>query len=108
MLKNTYYLHQIKRTNGVIEKGIVVKDSAETAKGNLDAAQQSMYAYLGAYGYGKQANTDYVLCMITDYCGNIVVQPVYWWADSVIPELIDQPEEPEQTEPEETEGGEEA
>ena len=45
MLGNTYYLHQIKRTNGVIEKGIVVKDSAETAKGNLDAAQQSMYAY---------------------------------------------------------------
>lgn len=107
MLGKTYYLHQIKRTNGTIEKGIVVKDSAETAKGNLDAAQQSMYAYLGAYGYGKQENTDYVLCMITDYCGNIVVQPVYWWADSVIPELIDQPEEPEQTEPE-TEGGEEA
>jgi hypothetical protein len=57
-----FFLHQIKQTNGVMEKGIVVKDS-------LDAALQGFHAYFGAYGYGKDANTDYVQCMITDMAG---------------------------------------
>ena len=34
-----YFLIQIKRTKGVIEKGVVVKD-------DLDAAKQSYHAYL--------------------------------------------------------------
>ena len=48
-----YFLVQIKRTNGVIEKGVVVKDS-------YNAALQSYFAYLGAYGYDHDPNTDYV------------------------------------------------
>lgn len=44
-MENKYFLHQIKRTNGTIEKGIVVKDTHE-------AALQSYHAYLGAYAYG--------------------------------------------------------
>lgn len=48
-----FFLVQVKRTNGTIEKGVVVKDS-------LDEALQSYFAYLGAYGYGKDKNTDYV------------------------------------------------
>lgn len=56
------FLVQIKRTNGVYEKGVVVKDS-------LDAARQSFRAYLGAYGYGKDANTDYVAVYIVDMRG---------------------------------------
>ena len=39
------------------EKGVVVKDT-------LNAARQSYHAYLGAYGYGHAANTDYVACYI--------------------------------------------
>lgn len=52
-----YFLVQIKHTNGNYEKGVVVKDT-------LDGARQSYHAYLGAYGYGHDANTDYVACYI--------------------------------------------
>ena len=54
-----YFLVQIKRTNGTIEKGVVVKDT-------YDDACQSYHAYLGAYAFGKDANTDYVLVQILD------------------------------------------
>lgn len=57
-----YFLVQVKRTSGVIEKGVVVKDT-------LDEAQQSYHAYLGAYAYSKDANTDYVLVQILDAKG---------------------------------------
>ena len=57
-----YFLVQIKRTNGNYEKGVVVKDS-------LAEARQSYHAYLGAYGYGHDANTDYVACYIIDMAG---------------------------------------
>lgn len=54
-----YFLIQIKRTNGVIEKGVVVKDT-------LDAAKQSYHSYLGAYAFGNNADTDYVMVQILD------------------------------------------
>ena len=62
---NTFFFHQIKRTSGTIDKGIVVKTSFEDAK-------QSYHAYLGAYAYGHDANTDFVSCLITDSYGNIL------------------------------------
>lgn len=52
-----WLLVQVKRTNGTVEKGVVVKDT-------LDAAKQSYHAYLGAYAYGNNANTDYVLVQV--------------------------------------------
>ena len=61
-MENKFFLHQIKRTNGTIDKGIVVKDSFEGAK-------QSYHAYLGAYAYGQNADTDFVSCDITDIYG---------------------------------------
>ena len=61
----TCFLVQIKRTNGAYEKGVVVKDS-------LDAAKQSFFAYLGAYGFGHDANTDYVAAYILTDDGRIV------------------------------------
>ena len=61
-MRNTFFLHQIKRTGGTIDKGIVVKDSYEAAK-------QSFHAYLGAYAYGQNADTDFVSCEITDIYG---------------------------------------
>lgn len=60
-----YFLAQIKRTNGTVEKGIVVKNT-------LDEVQQSYHAYLGAYGFGRDANTDYVACYIMDMAGNVL------------------------------------
>lgn len=56
-MEEKYFLVQIKHTNGTWEKGVVVKDT-------LDAARQSYHAYLGAYGYGNQAGTDYVACYV--------------------------------------------
>ncbi len=59
------FLVQIKRTNGTYEKGVVVKDT-------LDAAKQGFFAYLGAYGCGHDANTDYVAAYILTDDGRIV------------------------------------
>lgn len=64
-MENTYFLHQIKETNGTYDKGIVVKDA-------LEGALQSYHAYLGAYAYGHDANTTFVSCLITDRFGAIV------------------------------------
>lgn len=61
-MEEKYFLTQIKRTDGVYEKGVVVKDT-------LDAARQSFHAYLGAYGYGNNVNTDYVACYINGIDG---------------------------------------
>ena len=65
---NKYFLVQIKHTSNAWEKGVVVKDTAEEAR-------QSYFAYLGAYGYGKDANTDYVQVSIFDAYGN-VIEPI--------------------------------
>lgn len=77
-----YFLVQIKRTKGVIEKGVVVKD-------DFDAAKQSYHAYLGAYAFGNNADTDYVLVQILDGKG-LGLKGEYW-------EKITAPE-PESTE----------
>ena len=59
------FVHQIKRTNGAYNKGIEVKET-------LDAAKQSYHAYLGAYAYRKDAQTDLVSAMITDETGMVL------------------------------------
>ena len=65
-----YFLTQIKRTNGTFEKGCVVKDS-------LDAVKQSYHAYLGAYAYGNNKDTDYVQCVVTNLRGGIELAEVW-------------------------------
>ncbi len=57
-----YFMMQTKRTNGTFEKGAVVKDT-------LDEIKQAYHAYLGAYGYNHDANTDYVQCFVTNIEG---------------------------------------
>lgn len=44
-MDNKFFLHQVKHTNNVYDKGIVVKDT-------FYAAKQGYHAYLGAYAYG--------------------------------------------------------
>ena len=75
MKVENYFLTQIKRTNGVIEKGVVVK-------GDLDGARQSYHAYLGAYAYGHDKNTDYVQVAITDNNGVDCAERVVWRNDA--------------------------
>lgn len=71
-MENKFFLHQIKRTNGSIDKGIVVKDT-------LEGAKQSYHAYLGAYAYGQNAETDFVSCHITDLLsGGMVLESETW------------------------------
>lgn len=71
-MENKFFLHQIKHTNGVYDKGIVVKET-------FDAAKQGYHAYLGAYAYDHDANTDYVSCMITDaISGGMVLMQETW------------------------------
>ena len=59
---NKFFLVQVKRTNDVIEKGVVVKDT-------YDGACQSYHAYLGAYAFEHDPNTDYVLVQILNSQG---------------------------------------
>ena len=72
-----YFLIQIKRTNDVIEKGVVVKDT-------LDAAKQSYHAYLGAYAFGNNKDTDYVLVQILD--GKGLGLKGEYWEENKVPE----------------------
>jgi len=69
-MENKFFMHQIKRTSGTIDKGIVVKDTYEGAK-------QSYHAYLGAYAYGQNADTDFVQCMITDMSGTVLMDETW-------------------------------
>lgn len=66
MNETKFFLHQIKHTNGTYDKGIVVKDTFEAAK-------QSYHAYLGAYAYGQQEQTDFVSVAISDTNGTILM-----------------------------------
>lgn len=65
-----FFLHQIKHTGDAYDKGIVVKDTFEGAK-------QSYHAYLGAYAYGQNAQTDFVSCMISDERGTILMNETW-------------------------------
>ena len=65
-----FFLTQVKRTNGTFEKGCVVKDT-------LDEVKQSYHAYLGAYAYGHDSNTDYVQCIVTDINGLILMNETW-------------------------------
>ncbi len=64
-MNNVYFLTQVKhnKTTNVWEKGCVVK--AEENADNRAAVLQAYHAYLSAYGYGHEPNTDYVFCCIT-------------------------------------------
>ena len=57
-MTNVYFLHQIKhnKTTGNWDKGIVVKSEANVD--NCESAKQGYHAYLGAYAYGNNADTD--------------------------------------------------
>jgi hypothetical protein len=51
-----------------------------------DNALNGFHAYFGAYGYGKDANTDYVACFVSDMSGAIIKSEV----DNRIPGEIEE------------------
>lgn len=79
-----FFLHQIKHitSTDTWDKGIVVKDT-------LDAARQSYHAYLGAYGYGNNADTDYVQVEITDMGGNRLLFEIWDGIERPEPEEVE-------------------
>lgn len=64
-MNNVYFVHQIQhnKSTDTWTKGIVIKADANTD--NEAAALQAYHAYLGAYGYGNNADIDYVYCRIS-------------------------------------------
>jgi CRISPR/Cas system-associated endonuclease Cas1 len=68
-----FFMHRIRRTNATYDKGIEVKET-------LDAAKQSYHAYLGAYAYNHDENTDFVNAMISNDNGAILYNEV--WQDT--------------------------
>ena len=54
-----FFMHRIRRTNGVVDKGIEVKET-------LDDAKQAYHAQLIAWAYKHDPNTDFVSVAITD------------------------------------------
>lgn len=64
---NQFYIHEIRGHAGTIDnKGIVVAATYDTAR-------QAYHAYLGAYAYGHDENTDFVSAMITDKTGDVLM-----------------------------------
>lgn len=72
-MENKFFVHEIKgKGNTITDKGIVVKDT-------MEAAKQAYHAYLGAYAYGQNADTDFVSCHITDVLsGGMVLASETW------------------------------
>ena len=85
---NMYFLHQMKhnKSSNTWDKGIVVKDT-------MDGVRQSYHAYLGAYAYGNQSDTDYVQVEVTDMGGNRLLFEVWNGVVEPEPEPIPEPEE---------------
>ena len=66
-MENLFFIHEIRGHNNTIDnKGIVVSAT-------YDAAKQGYHAYLGAYAYGNNPDTDFVSAMITDKTGAVLM-----------------------------------
>lgn len=66
-----YFLTQVKRKNGVFEKGCAVHDT-------VDNGMAAYHAYLSAYAYGKEAGTDYVFVALHASNGAVIEPPKTW------------------------------
>lgn len=81
-MTNVFFVHQIKhkKSDDTWDKGIVVK-AAQNAD-NLASAKQAYRSYLGAYGYGNNADFDYVQCKITNLAGAIIPGCDETWSET--------------------------
>ena len=71
-MENKFFMHRIKRTSDIFDKGIEVHDNYESAKG-------SFYAYMGAYAYGRaqDVNVNFVSCELTDMTGKRLIEDTW-------------------------------
>lgn len=77
-MKNVYFINQAyhNKTTDTWSKGFVVKDDPD--KDNEAAALQTYHAYLGAYGYGNNADIDYVYCRLCAADGSREPMEEHW------------------------------
>ena len=74
-----YFVHRIRRTNGVWDKGIEIKET-------LDDAKQGYHAQLSAWAYGHDKNTDFVSVALSLEDKNFnMLMSENWMADPVEP-----------------------
>lgn len=64
-----FFMHRIKHDS--TKEGSAAWDKGIEVHATEESANQSYHAYLGAYGYGHDANIDFVSCEITDGMGRI-------------------------------------
>ena len=64
-MENKFFLTRIRRTSEVFDKGVEIHDTIESAKG-------AYFAYLGAFGYGRNKETDFCSAIISDTVGAII------------------------------------
>lgn len=64
-MENKFFLTRIRRTSGTFDKGVEIHDDLDSAKG-------AFYAFLGAFGYGRHAETDFCSAFISDMSGTIL------------------------------------
>ena len=79
-----YFMHRVKHTGENYDKGIEVKET-------LDDAKQSYHAYLGAYAYNHDPNTDFVSVAITDDSENFNLLLCENWKQKPAPEPEPEP-----------------
>ena len=70
-MENTFFLTRIRRTGGTWDKG------TETHT-DIDEARGAFHAYMGAYGYGRNADTDFCKAYITDMFGDGFIEQAKW------------------------------
>ena len=66
-MENKFFLTRIRRTSNVFDKGVEVHDT-------FDNAKCAYYAYMGAFGYGKHAETDFCSALISDMTGAVIIK----------------------------------
>lgn len=81
-MENAYFLTRIRRTNGVYDKG------TETHT-DYDEAMGAFYAYIGAYGFGRNEGTDFCTAYITDVYSDGFIVKAKW----IKPEPTPEPEQ---------------
>lgn len=84
MYDNVYFFIDAKGSNGEItKKGCAIRAS-------FDQAMQSFHAYLGAYAYGQEAGTDFVMVAVMDSRGQTLAAKTWKQPE---PEPEPEPEE---------------
>lgn len=69
-MENKFFLTRIRRTSNTFDKGVEVHETFDNAKG-------AYYAYMGAFGYGRHAETDFCSAIISDMTGAIIIKDTW-------------------------------